>query len=433
MLCLCTYATAQIPEAGKLYYIYCDNDMQQYFHVNNGSLAVTGEAEEGNPAYIFRCIANGDYLQFYNMGSGKYLAHKGVQNNGYNFTVSTENAFVDGNVTLYSVGADRYFVMKNDGNFDQATGTYNKTTTDYSTDYKFVEHDPRPQDGKIYNIYCDNDSKQYFYNDNGTLRVSSIRDITSAAYRFKCTVTDEGKYNFESVDADGNGTGYFLKHKGIQNSAFDFELGTANTFNVNAVTLFSYNPVGDNRNLYFVMNTNNSLDQSTTTYNKATTDYSTDYIFTEFVEGAAEMTISIGASDYNLSCTLNGESISSSYTSEVTIGSISGTLTVDTSNLNPAYTFNGFVDEAGNTYTVDADGNLDLSQFSSKTNDFSLTAQFTLNIFSENYGDKWVRLNNVSNQSYWAGVAGSNEGAAGTTATLDYTLQQQLWCLVGTT
>lgn len=432
MLCLCTYATAQIPEAGKLYYIYCDNDTQQYFHVNNSSLAVASEAEEGNPAYIFRCVASGDYLQFYNMGSGKYLAHKGLSNSGYNFTVSTEKAFVEGNVTLYSVGADRYFVMKNDGNFDQATGTYNKTTTDYSTDYKFVEHDPRPQAGKIYNIYCDNDSKQYFYNDNGTLRVSSIRDITSAAYRFKCTVTEEGYYNFECVDADGNGTGYFLKHKGIQNSAFDFELGTANTYNVNAVTLFSYNSVGDNRNLYFVMNTNNSLDQSTTTYNKVTTNYSTDYIFTEFVEGAAEMTISIGASDYNLSCTLNGESISSSYTSEVTIGSISGTLTVDTSNLNSAYTFCGFADEAGYIYNTDADGNLDLAQFNSKTNDFSLTAQFALNIFSENYGDKWVRLSNANNGSYWAGVASGNNGAAGTTATLDYTLQQQLWCLVGT-
>lgn len=107
MLCLCTYATAQIPEAGKLYYIYCDNDTQQYFHVNNSSLAVASEAEEGNPAYIFRCVANGDYLQFYNMGSGKFLAHKELSNSGYNFTVGTENAFVEGNVTLYSVNADR--------------------------------------------------------------------------------------------------------------------------------------------------------------------------------------------------------------------------------------------------------------------------------------------------------------------------------------
>lgn len=430
--CLVSLLQAQVPQAGRLYYIYCDNDTQQYFHVNNSSLAVANTADKGNPAYIFRCVANGDYLQFYNMGSGKYLAHKGLSNSGYNFTVSTEGAFVEGNVTLYSVSADRYFVMNNNGSFDQATETYNKTTTDYSTDYKFVEHDPRPQAGKIYNIYCDNDAKQYFYNDNGTLRVSNIRDITSAAYRFKCTVTDEGLYNFECVDADGNGTGYFLKHKGIQNSAYDFELGTANTFNVDAVTLFSYNSDGDNRNLYFVMNTNGSLDQAEGTFNKTATDYSTDYIFTEFVEGAAEMTISIGASDYNLSCTLDGESIGNNYTTGVTIGSISGTLSVDTSNLNSAYTFNGFVDEAGNTYTVDADGNLDLSQFSSKTNDFSLTAQFTLNIFSENYGDKWVRLNNASNGSYWAGVAAGNDGAAGTTATLDYTLQQQLWCLVGT-
>lgn len=288
--CLVSLLQAQVPQAGRLYYIYCDNDTQQYFHVNNGSLAVANTAEEGNPAYIFRCVANGDYLQFYNMGSGKYLAHKGLNNNGYNFTVSTEGAFVDGNVTLYSVNADRYFVMKNDGSFDQATGTYNKSNTNFSTDYKFVEHDPRPQAGKIYNIYCDNDAKQYFYNDNGTLRVSNIRDITSPAYRFKCTVTDEGKYNFECVDADGNGTGYFLKHKGIQNSAYDFELGTANTYNVDAVTLYS-------NSKYFVMNTNGSLDQADGTFNKATTNYSTDYIFTEFVEGAAEMTISIGASD----------------------------------------------------------------------------------------------------------------------------------------
>lgn len=146
--CLVSLLQAQVPQAGKLYYIYCDNDTQQYFHVNNSSLAVANTVDEGNPAYIFRCVANGDYLQFYNMGSGKYLAHKGLSNSGYNFTVSTEGAFVEGNVTLYSVSADRYFVMNNNGSFDQATETYNKTTTDYSTDYKFVEHDPRPQAGK---------------------------------------------------------------------------------------------------------------------------------------------------------------------------------------------------------------------------------------------------------------------------------------------
>ena len=63
----------------------------------------------------------------------------------------------------------------------------------------------------------------------------------------------------------------------------------------------------------------------------------------------------------------------------------------------------------------------------------TLTANFTPAFFSSAYGDKWVRIQNCSNGSYWANVENGEQNAKGKTATLDntYTDDKQLWCLVG--
>ena len=66
------------------------------------------------------------------------------------------------------------------------------------------------------------------------------------------------------------------------------------------------------------------------------------------------------------------------------------------------------------------------------TTNRTLTATFTPSIFSTTYGEKWVRLQNCSNKSYWATVDNTTAGSKGKTATLDYADEKQLWCLVGT-
>ena len=135
------------PESGKKYYIYADTYyggkyVPRYFYINdNNELKLNVAVDESNNNYVWTCtVTNGKYT-FQNAGNtAKYLAHKTVADAAYNFTLGKTAANHKG-TTIYSDGASRYFVTKNDGtSFDQATGTYNQASQDYCTDYVFIEY-----------------------------------------------------------------------------------------------------------------------------------------------------------------------------------------------------------------------------------------------------------------------------------------------------
>ena len=134
------------PENGKKYYIYADTYsggkyVNRYLYNDDGTLKMNAAVDETNNNYVWTCtVTNGKYT-FQNVGNpAKYLAHKGLADAAYNFTLGKANATHEG-TTIWSDGASRYFVTKNDGSaFDQATGTYNQTSGDWCTDYVFVEY-----------------------------------------------------------------------------------------------------------------------------------------------------------------------------------------------------------------------------------------------------------------------------------------------------
>ena len=135
------------PENGKKYYIYADTYQNgkyvpRFFYNNNGTLALSTAADESSNNYVWTCAvdANSKYT-FQNVGDNtKYLAHKALADAAYNFTLGKTAANHAG-TTIWSDAAERYFVTKNDGStFDQATGTYNQASSDYCTDYVFVEY-----------------------------------------------------------------------------------------------------------------------------------------------------------------------------------------------------------------------------------------------------------------------------------------------------
>ena len=126
--------------------------------------------------------------------------------------------------------------------------------------------DAFPKPGKTYYIYCDNDTRQYFYNDGGTLKVSEKRTEWSNEYLFTCSF--DGQY-FQFKNMKGK----YLKHHGLQDAAYNFELATY----LDGVNLKT--PGGK----FFVMNTNGDFSQADRgDYDPATTDYSTVYKFEEY-------------------------------------------------------------------------------------------------------------------------------------------------------
>ena len=135
-----------MPENGKKYYIYADTYsggayVNRYLYNNNGTLKMNAAVDESSDFYVWTCaVSNGKYT-FRNVGNpAKYLAHKTVADAAYNFTLGKANATHAG-TTIWSDGASRYLVAKNDGStFDQAQSTYNQTSGDWCTDYVFVEY-----------------------------------------------------------------------------------------------------------------------------------------------------------------------------------------------------------------------------------------------------------------------------------------------------
>ena len=396
------------PKPGKTYYIYCDNDNRQYFYNDGGTLKVSEKRTEWSNEYLFTCTFDGQYFQFKNL-KGKYLKHHGLQDAAYNFELAR---YLDG-VNLKTPGG-KYFVMNTNGDFSQADrGDYDPATTDYSTVYKFEEY-KFPKDGETYYIYSDTYYNgeyvnRYMYAEGNNLKLNTSLSINDA-YKWTCTVTNDGNVQFQ------NGAGKYLKHKGVQDAPYNFTLNKSNANHAIAATLYS---VAANR--YFVVNNDGTgFNQADKTYNQTTEDYSTDFVF---IPTTDVKVLTVQGSTYtDAKATWNGETKALPASWVITPLTVVTDATLSITN-SESYTCTGLYDgetSLGMTTEVEF-----------LNADLTLTANFAPAFFSTTYGEKWVRLQNCSNNSYWATVVNRN-GGAGKTATLDYADEKQLWCLVGT-
>ncbi|MBP3689203.1 MAG: exo-alpha-sialidase [Bacteroidaceae bacterium] len=128
--------TPLIPYANV--YIANDNDTKLQASDENGTLTFANVGNRIQEKYIWKVNITADgYYTFQNLATGKYMAHKAIQDDAYNFEL--EQGLVAGNYALKSVAANTHLCIKYDGTLDQASGTFNKTNTNYSTDFIFDE------------------------------------------------------------------------------------------------------------------------------------------------------------------------------------------------------------------------------------------------------------------------------------------------------
>ena len=214
---LCLIMTACItwaqgmPQHGKTYYIYNDNDTPLYFYNNDGTLAVSESYIQDDLSYQWQVIQNGEaYILQSASDASCYFGFKEITNNPLEWTISTEKAYAEGNVTMFGAYGSRtcYLVIKNTGAFDQANGTYNKETTDFSSDFCFVEAGTADVERYQIKIQCNlpqargrftlqqksgEETKTgnctFYYLSDGFIGNEAIAPLTgeagNAAYRFK--------------------------------------------------------------------------------------------------------------------------------------------------------------------------------------------------------------------------------------------------------
>ena len=275
-----------------------------------------------------------------------------------------------------------------------------------------------PESGKKYYIYADTYYNsayvpRYFYNDNGTLALSTAVDENSDNYVWKCTVTN-GKYTFRNV---GN-TAKYLGHKALADAAYNFTLGSGTVTHA-GTTIWS-----DNASRFLVTkNDGTGFDQANRVYNQTTESYCTDYVFVEYIEPSGNH-LSVTANYAGAGEILvNGDATTLPYNEWENTVTLPVTLTATANN---PYTFVGFFngdENLGTEYTV-----------STLDEDISIEARYSIDIFSSslenpipvaiyNNRDKAYAIKMNAAAAYTDNAVNSGSSAYG---------ENEIWYLVGT-
>ena len=400
------------PQPGKYYYFYNKHlKGDKYFYDNNGSVGFSATKEAFNKNYIWLCeedANNPGMVTFKNLGTDRYFAWKGLSTTALAWTVDetvgNQKVVNEGCVTLTAnQDGSNVLVVKNATGWDHSTraGYYDDT---FSSDYCFEEFSELPQDGQTYFIYNDNDTPLYLSNNGGSLKASDGK-VKNTSYLFVC-------HKYGDVYYFRNLAGKWLAHKALTDTRHGFNVATAIANNFGCATLWT----GGSTSRYFCIKKDGTLDHAKGAFNKASSDYSTDFVFEPCREKTISLTINV-PSYAKATLNINGVEYNTfpakvSFFPTVAPG-------VSISHINHGFEFVGYVDTEGNPY--------DLANLATITENTKLTAKYNAVFFSSTYGEKWVRLQNCSNNTYWATTDGSN----GKTAVLDYTDTKQLWCLVG--
>ena len=422
------------PVSGKMYYIYCHqkNGSDQWFYYNSSNrLSVSDSYVPKSNDYLFLCTTTTardgvtTQYQFKSLKGNYYLWHVGL-GSGNTFTLETGNTVTTGEEPYYSLkstGNNKYFVMKKDGGFDQASGKY--YNDNHSSNFQFVEYE-FPKAGETYYIYGDtyvNNAfvPRFIYHDSGTTTLgntTNVADVTSNdKYKWLCEASStDGQWYFKNV-----ATGKYMKHKGVQDAAYSFDIRKGNAQHATSTAIYS---VTDDR--YMVINKGNgNWDQSTGTYALTHGDWCSDYAFISTSEQLNILQVGSNVSGVQASVNWNGEtkSLPATYIKtgdEVTDNNLSINYTHD-----GTWTYLGLYDE-NDTQVLAADATSPITVDFSSNATRNYTAKFSPDIFSENYGDKWVRFIFANSTSYTLVYDGTNVK----TATGDYS-EASLWCLVG--
>lgn len=275
-----------------------------------------------------------------------------------------------------------------------------------------------PEVGGYYYFYNKHKAgDRYFYDNNGTVGFGTAKLSGNEAYIWRCVSNGTDKLDFVNL-----ATGRYFGWKVLTDSPYGWtvdatlgSVGTGGVVNEGCVTLKGVTGSSN----YLVIKNGNAFDQSTRAgYYDAT--FSSDYAFESCGNDVRFLTVDAPA--YANARFALGEKVSSN-TFLLTDGTEGALRLV---SYNSAYKFEGFYDGNTRLETVDA---------STITESKTITARFSLDVFSENYGDKWIRIQWNRNSSYAMGLAAGSDGAyqgcAGKSVSLDLTSEEQLWCLVG--
>lgn len=215
------------------------------------------------------------------------------------FTVNTTNTDTDSGNPFFALS--EFYVLPANATvsalFDNYKGNNINITEDDAE--AMLNASLVPLNGKKYYIYADTYkngvyTNRYLYYTGSDLSTSTTHTLHDANYMWTCTVTEDGKYNFQ------NGSGKYLSHRGISDTAYNFEI-RKDAKHAGSVSIFSINA-----NRYMVANDDTgAFNQANRTYNQDE-EWCSDYFFVPVPENEYVLNITTSA-NINATATWNGE------------------------------------------------------------------------------------------------------------------------------
>ena len=280
-----------------------------------------------------------------------------------------------------------------------------------------------PENGKQYYIYADTYSggayvNRFLYNNNGTLSMTATMEEGNDNFLWTCHVDANNKYTFQNV---GNPEKW-LGHKTLADAAYNFTLGK--TAATHAGTTLWADAAENGAGRYLVAkNDGTGFDQAQSTYNQASANYCTDFVFANYFqpEGNSIRISTNYAGGGNV--LVNGKAVSLPYTKWANMVTFPITLTATTAN--SLFNFLGFFKEGVNVGTEVTINSLDEALEYEARYDFTLikpdfASAVPVRIYSNNDNSYAIKMN----------AADSYAGKAVNSGTGTYE-EGEVWYLVG--
>lgn len=306
-------------------------------------------------------------------------------------------------------------------------------TTDTGCQYVFeeVEYTPSDLEGDEENdkFYLAANTKQgdgsyvnrYLYVNNGALANSTTFDKANSSYVWELIANGSDSYYIR------NGSGKYLSYANkslmVADAGYSFQFkNDAVHTGVGAKSL--YNPTSSGGK-YMVMAANGTgYNQNSSPVNDGS--WCSDFILTPAMNSDALPSLAVVSPKWAYATfTWNNRDITSTpYHQEGEEEVTHPTLALKTSN--EAYKFEGFFTDA--SYTTP----LPSTTIEALEPGMTVYAKFTLDIFSEKYGDKWIHIVRAAVPGHAITLDNNTKGTSPAFNSLDYSNEGVLWCLVGT-
>ena len=267
---------------------------------------------------------------------------------------------------------------------------------------------------------------RYLYNNNGALATSTSLNAKDAKFIWTAAQPEGTQYytlqnkgdNTKYISYGNNGNGL-----GVGTTAVHLDIKSNEAVHTGSVGI---KRVGtDNDGKYMVTKVDGTaFNRNSSKVNDGS--WCSDYMFipADLYDGLNTLTIVSNTSKadavfaWDIYEAAAGSSILFSVTDEVADG------TLRVKSCNPAYKLEGFYSDAARTQKI--------TELNSLTSDVTVYAKFVLDIFSANYGDKWVNIVRKANANHAIILGSAAEDANPTFNTLNYTNAGMVWSFVGT-